>query len=216
MVGVVDQAEKVAIEVGPKTVTTFTNIETASQKAADSMTALKASADAQKKLFEDSEVQRSFGMLARSGDNAARILARIYTLQGHIQTETVPRLDKLLDQSEVLLETATGTLGESKTLISELRSLVNSQEVQEVLVNTSGALIEVQELVAETRITTEEINQELPGLLRALQSAGIGTGKLTEEGAQILNRINRPQTRKEKVWRAIVYTVGLGLPAALR
>lgn len=211
------------IEARPRVIATLDHAqnaaihsEAAAQKVSASMGAVQRSAEAQARLFEDPEVQRSFGLLGRQGDDVARVLDGIQALQRHLKTQSLPKFDQLLDRSDGLLETAIGTVGESKELVSDLRKMIGSPEVRNVLISTNGTLVEAQELLTETRITLQEFNQELPGLMRALQSAGVGTGKLTDEGAQLLNRINRPQTRKEKVWRVLVYTVGLGLPAALR
>lgn len=187
------------------------------QKTSES---LQFTADAQKALLQDREVRRSIQLLAQSGDNWSRLPVKIGTTLDQINQETIPRINKTLESIDgIAITLMDGTkilLTEADEGFKELRAFLKSPELQTALRTGLQTIDEINTLAQETSATAADLRAAIPELVTLLNGTMKNTEASTYEIATFLHRINKPLTKKEKLFKVLLYAVTLGAPVIVQ
>lgn len=145
-------------------------------------------------------------LLDRTAERLPQSLDRVDRVLERVEAQTLPEIAEVLDRTAGSSEQAAAS---ARATLEALTELLRSPELAE-------ALREVRGGAAEIRLSAAEVRAALPALLAELQRLTTASAGSAEEVQKFLQVLNQPQSRKHKIWRAIVQAIAYGLPIYLR
>ena len=230
----VESATK-TVEETTKTVQAAKNlIDEAKPKTIDTLESLRSSAEEQKSILQRKEVQRSITLLAQSGDDWARLPINLNTMIREFRSNTLPNANVALGETKSLLEEGTKTLSSANTVLQtadknletltklaganleELRQLLADESIKQLLGNLADTTNSVKTSAIEVEASSAEIRKAIPELVTELKNISHHIDDGTAETTNFIKGLNKPQSKKEKVFRFLVESILKSSPALLR
>lgn len=178
----------------------------------------------QRELFENEKNQEAIGLAIRSGKNILRMSQIGVDVLRHVKTQTLPLSDQVLlkvgDAVVHIDSSTTNALDKTADVAEQIHIILNKEELQQI----PKLLLEVSQNTAETsksindvsQFTEEQIKQNLPLLLAELNSIANNTDSITYEISKFVEKINKPPSTKEKIFRALILALSVAAPVLVQ
>jgi methyl-accepting chemotaxis protein len=192
---------------------------TAANAVSRAAVAWQLTADRQRQQVEDPQVQRSIGLLLRTGDDLARAIKKFNLTLDTVNRVTLPELNEtVVSFRGLVLECKDGIVAFRKGVIEELVRLVQLPEIQTAIASLSKStesigIIAKNGAVISGRVdaTIKQVEDWVPQLiaeLRQIAANAVETtanvGVVSGEAAGILKKINQPLSKKEKFFSVLL------------
>ena len=191
------------------------DIQSASKSISISAQSFQQVSESQRKLLESDSTQRSIGLLLRTGDDLNRTVKKLnVAIDGFneslrlVNSETLPKINTTIDNTNTLIfQCSDGIriiINSSDSTIQELKFLLQSEQVKAALQGMADTSINTALLTKELEITSVEFRELIKEFLTALKIVADNSGQATAEVTMLLQRINKPLTKKEKALNILV------------
>lgn len=206
---------------------TLKNINDASAEVKTSAIAVRESSQAQRDLFTNKKTLDGIALLLRQGNDLARTVDKVnigldkinnlaipqavYTMSSAQQMfeEGREKIDSLGNKAATVLDTTDENLQQLHELLADPNVKKALQGIAETTNNTSLAAFHVQ-------VTAQEIQSAIPELIKSFQAVANNADQSSEEVKIFLTGLNKPLTKKQKVFRFLTEAVIKSSPALLR
>lgn len=213
--------------IAPKLETTAQNLSNASTCLAKSSAAVEKVSTAEANLLTNEKTAAKIGVLVRKADNIARIVDDVEKIVDQVNQDTVPKANKAIEASTDTLNSATSLLKTTDKSVAdialmmgkdleELRQLLADEHLKQLLANITATSEEVNKTSQHIDATTEEVQKAIPELIAELKAISHHTDDSTGEIATFLAGLNKPLSKKQKLYRALVQAAAIAAPAVLR
>lgn len=209
---------------------TLTSVEGASKALEQSSKAVQEVSEAQNKLLTDVKTQENIGVLLRQADDVARLVKNANIALNQVNREILPSANKALDASTNTINQAGAALKQTETTIRvftskgeiildssnesirALEAILQQPNLKVIVDNLAATSAQSIETVRQLNISAEEINKALPELLTKLNNIGNNTDLTGKEITTFLQGVNKPKTRKQKLFRALIQALIISAP----
>ncbi len=206
---------------------TLNNINSASAAISKSAIAVQQSSEAQRDLLTNKKTLEGIGLLLRQGNDLARTVDKVnigldkvnnlvipqavYTFASAQQTfeETREKIDLLGNKAATVLDTTDENLQRLHELLADPNVKKALQGIAETSNNASLAAFHVQ-------VTAQEVQSAIPELIKSFQAVANNADQSSEEVKIFLTGLNKPLTKKQKIFRFLTEAVIKSSPALLR
>lgn len=213
--------------IAPKIETTAQNLSNASNALAKSSTAVEKVSEAQAKLLTNEKTATKIGVLVRKADNVARIIDRVESIVNQVDDETLPKANKAIDYSAeavqttiTLLQTTDRSVNDLSKLAGQdleaLRQLLEDENLKRLLGNLADTSASVKRTAEHVEVTADEVKQAIPELIAELKAISRHVDSGTGEVATFLAGLNKPLSRKQKLYRALIQAAIIAAPTIIR
>lgn len=211
----------------PALTATLANVESSSRAVAASAAALQASAEQQHEILSRREVQRSIMLAAQSGDDLARGVKKFNHLLDLVNGETMPRVNETIDSSRETIDStnvAVSTLSARGAAVAdnldgavaELRARLADPAIARLLAGLAETSEQSAAMLRELQVTDAEVRAAIPELLANFNRLTSESGRLSKESADFIAGLNKPTTKKQKLFRILLQVGAAALPGLVQ
>lgn len=181
----------------------------------------------QMELFNSPYVRRQLAQTLKVGPDARRALVELSLLLREVRQETLTALTLALKRAADTLENtghASGLLlSEGRFAVADLRDLLHSEQVQQVLVSLAVIAKNIEGTSGEIKLSAEDIRKGIPPLVASFTSIATNAEDASEKVVQIFQEfltyakgINQPLTGFQKILAFLAKAVAQSLPVLIR
>lgn len=207
-------------EAKPKVNNTLDSIESSSK-------AVERVSNAQADMLLDKKTATKIGVLVRKADNLARAIDHIESITAKVDKDTLPATNKAINSTTLVLYSANNLLNTTNKQIDglgdkaqedleALRQVLADENLKRLLGNLADTSASVKQTAEHIEATSQELRQALPELIAELKSISKHTDDSTGEIATFLATLNKPQTKKQKLFRYLIQAAITAAPYAIR
>lgn len=214
-------------KIAPKIETTAQNLSNASQALAKSSASVQKVSEAQANLLTNKKTQESIGALLRSSEDLVKLIDNVNDVARTIKQETMPNtneaikagaktlqsVDNLAVTADKNLDKLSGIAGKD---LDALHQLLTDEKLKQLVSNLTDTSASVKETVIHVEATSEEINKAIPELLAELKKITNNIDDGTGEVATFLQGLNKPQTKKQKLFKYLIQAAIIAAPYTIR
>lgn len=178
-------------------------------------------------LFNSPYVRRQLAQTLKVGPDARRVLVEVSLLLRQARQETLPALTLALNKAADTLErtgkSSGDLLSEGRFAVADLRDLLHSEQVQQVLVSLAVIAKNIEGTSGEIKLSAEDIRKGIPPLVASFTSIATNTEDASQKVVQIFQEfltyakgINQPLTSFQKILAFLAKAVAQSLPVLIR
>lgn len=201
------------------------DVKSVTGEAKDAARAFKTVADLQAAQLTDPKTQRSLGLLLRTGDDLSRTVMKVNSALDKtnqalatVNTETLPRVNQTLDGANALIlkcsDGVTLVLSDTDETIKQIRQLLQSPEIKQALQGFADTATHTSGIAQNVEFTSGDLRSALPALLEQIKTIQANVADSSQAVAQLLGRLNRPVSKKERVFQFLLRLLIAGGPTA--
>lgn len=216
----IQEAKKFIQEAKPETISTLKSINKSTSENAE--------------ILARPEVQRGIKLFAQSGDDWARLPANLNGAIHELRQATLPRANNLIDSGKSLADQGTKTLEAAEKVeltldkkldklsdiaakdLEQLSQLLTDPKLNELLGNITQTSLSIKNTANNVDISTRDVQKAIPQLLEELTQISKHTDDSSKEIAKFLKTLNKPVSKKEKVFKYILEALIKSSPSLLR
>jgi hypothetical protein len=218
----------------PSVIEAASNLKTASENLKGSSEDIKSiTSDGKavvsiiRKEQEDPQATRSRRLAFQTGDDISRLIKKGNHIADLLIDESLPKTNRVLDNTGDLLKTSEDTiaklgekgelvLDETKKAVKEFYELLKDPYIRILIANAAELLKTSNSTLEKLGITIDDVNHYFPEFLQKFNGIAGNGEKSTAEIAKFLQSLNKPVSKKEKVFRFILESLIKSSPALLR
>lgn len=198
----------------------LSQVEATTQTVSRSAEALRQTAERQQAQFDDPRTQRSLGLLLRTGDDLNRTVKKINTTLDLLNRQTIPAFNQTLELTNATIiqcsDGVTLVLSDADAAVRELRAVLANPDLARSLAGLADTAESAAQVAKEVDATSAEIRHAIPELLAEIQAVAHNSTRTTNEIAVFLERLNKPESKKAKLFRWILQSLLVAAPYAAR
>ena len=206
---------------------TVKNINSASKALEQSSLAVKEVSEAQQKLLTDKKTQDGIALLLRQGNDLAHTVTKVNVILDKVNRETIPKVNTTLDSTNTIINTSNDVviklanrteliLKDTDLAVRDLRQLLTDPNVKRAIEGLADTSEAASRSAFHIQVTAQEIQAAIPELIKSFQSVANNADLSSQEVTTFLTGLNKPLTRKQKVFRFVLEAVIKSSPALLR
>lgn len=216
----IKSVEELIKEAKPKINNSLDHVE----KAAG---AVEKVSNAQAQLLLNEKTATKIGVLVRKADNLARFIDHIESISEQLDFLTIMKVNNAIDASTKALQSVDSlVISTDKNLntlsgiaikdLEYLSQLLRDEKLKSIISNLEQTSSQIKETSKNINITSQEIREAMPELLQKIEKILSNTDQSGEEINKFLQTLNKPQSKKEKVFRFIIESLIKSSPVLLR
>ena len=221
------EARRSVIGVTKKVNPVLQDLQTASREVANSAKDLADTSKAQKELLTNEKTQRAIGLFLRSGDDLNRTVKKVNIALDQINYDTIPKFNNTLDSTDNIINTSNKIiikladkteliLDDTDQAVRELNSLLADPNIRRAIEGVALAASATGHTAIAVEVTAEEVKAAIPELVNNIKSVGNNADLSSKEVLQFLTGLNKPLTRKQKLFKFILEAFVKSSPVILR
>lgn len=206
---------------------TLKNINDASAEVKTSAIAVRESSQAQRDLFTNKKTLEGIGLLLRQGNDLARTVDKVNIGLDKINNVAIPQAVYTFSSAQQMFEQgrekidllgnrAATVLTTTDENLQELHALLADPNVKKALAGIAETTDQASLAAFHVQVTAKEIQSAVPELIEAFQAVANNADQSSEEVKIFLTGLNKPLTKKQKIFRFLTEAIIKSSPALLR
>ncbi|MFY9226070.1 MAG: hypothetical protein WAQ98_25560 [Blastocatellia bacterium] len=203
------------------------HLSNASDSLSKSSQSVQKLSESQQKILTDKKTQDGIALLLRQGNDLAFTVTKVNTTLDKVNRELLPQITSTFKAGEETLNQTTKTIqllgskGEilltsTDKRLEELSQLLTDRKIQELLSNITDTSKAIKSTSIQIDATAKEVNTAIPELIAQLKAISHNVDDGTKEISTFLAGLNKPETKKQKLFRYLVQAAVIAVPYTLR